>query len=73
MRERIRVVCTLPSNDDHRCDYPMRRINQPLRTLAEVAEITGLTWEQVRYCEENALQKLKAALSAYGYHKERQR
>lgn len=43
----------------------------PLRTLAEVSEMTGLTWEQVRYIEENAFDKIRAALSAYGYDKER--
>lgn len=71
MSERIRTISTRGKRDDKRGDWPMLNARGPLRSLAEVAELTGLTWEQVRYCEENAFDKLRAALSAWGYHKER--
>lgn len=42
----------------------------PLLTLEECSELLGLTIEQVKYLHESALQKIGAALSAYGYHTE---
>jgi len=39
----------------------------PIRTLEECAREMSMTIEQAKYLHENALQKLGAALSAYGY------
>jgi DNA-directed RNA polymerase sigma subunit (sigma70/sigma32) len=61
--DRIRVRRLRHADDDRRGKFP-------LLSLAQVAELTGLTFEQVRYCEEQAFDKIRAALSAYGYHKE---
>lgn len=44
--------------------------HMPLLTLEECSKILGLTHEQVKYLHASALQKLGAALSAYGYHRE---
>lgn len=41
----------------------------PVRTLEECAREMNMTFEQAKYLHENALQKLRAALSAYGYHR----
>lgn len=41
----------------------------PIRTLEECAREMGMTLEQAHYVHANALQKLRAALSAYGYHR----
>jgi|LakMenEpi03Aug12_release.lakeMendotaPanAssembly.Ray.scaffolds.fasta_scaffold2964575_2 hypothetical protein len=43
----------------------------PIRTMEECASALGMTVEQVKHAHELALQKLRAALSAWGYHKER--
>lgn len=69
----MRLAITRERNDDRRNDFGKLNARNPIRTLSEVAEITGLTWEQVRYTEENAFDKIRAALSAWGYHKERTR
>lgn len=45
----------------------------PVRTLEECAVVMGMTVEQAKYLHETALQKIGAALAAYGYHKERRR
>jgi hypothetical protein len=42
----------------------------PLLTLEECAEALNLTYAQVEYLHKSALQKLGAALSAWGYHRE---
>lgn len=39
----------------------------PIRTLEECAREMSMTIEQAKYLHENALQKLGAALSVYGY------
>ena len=71
MRERVRILATTSRLHDKRGHFPMLNARGPIRTLAEVSEMTGLTREQVRYIEGNAFDKIRAALSAYGYHKER--
>jgi DNA-directed RNA polymerase sigma subunit (sigma70/sigma32) len=42
----------------------------PLRTMQECAGILGITLNQAHYIERVALEKLRPALVAYGYHKE---
>ena len=42
----------------------------PIRTMDEVADLLNLTFDQVRYIEACAFNKIRAALSAYGYHRE---
>jgi DNA-directed RNA polymerase sigma subunit (sigma70/sigma32) len=68
--DRIRVRRLRHAEDDRRGKFPLLNARGPLLSLAQVAELTGLTFEQVRYCEEQAFDKIRAALSAYGYHKE---
>ena len=70
MSERIRIQRLRHADDDRRGKYPLLNARGPLLSLSQVAELTGLTFEQVRYCEEQAFDKIRAALSAYGYHKE---
>jgi len=43
----------------------------PLRTMEECAQELGMSVEQVKHSHELAIQKLRAALSAWGYHWER--
>jgi predicted DNA-binding protein (UPF0251 family) len=42
----------------------------PLRTMQECADAMGINEEQAYYIHANAIQKIAAALSAWGYHKE---
>jgi hypothetical protein len=70
MRMRIKARSTY-SPDNRKRDGEMRmQPAAPLYTLEECSGILGLTLEQVKYLHESALQKLGAALSAYGYHEE---
>jgi len=68
--ERMRIVKTLPRKDDDRNDYPMLNTHRPLRSFPECARIMGLKEHQVKQLEYSAFNKIRAALSAYGYHKE---
>lgn len=68
--ERMRVVKTLSRNDTHRNDFAMLNTHRPLRSFPECARIMGLKEHQVKQLEYSAFDKIRAALSAYGYHKE---
>jgi len=71
MSERIRIMPMRSQRDDQRLGFPMLNARGPIRTFEQVAELTGMSYEQVRYCEECAFDKMRAALSAWGYHKEK--
>lgn len=71
MSERIRIMPMRSQRDEHRHHHPMLNARGPIRTFAQVAELTGMSDEQVRDCEACAFDKLRAALSAWGYHKEK--
>lgn len=71
MSERIRTTAMRSPLDDRRNGFHLLNARGPIRTMEQVAQLTGLTFEQVRYCEETAFDKMRAALSAWGYHKER--
>lgn len=45
----------------------------PVRTLQECADELGITLDQAWILHQNAIQKIGAALAAYGYNKERRR
>lgn len=64
---RMRTVQTFSRNDARRNSFPRLNANKPLRSLSEVATITGLTVNEVQYLERLAFRKMRAALVAYGY------
>lgn len=68
--ERIRVAKTFSKHHTRRNSYPILNTDGPLRSFTEIAEITGLTVNEVQYLERLAFRKIRAALSAYGYNKE---
>ena len=68
------IVRTQPRwvNANRKRDGEMRfQPAAPIRTMEECASELGMTVEQVKHSHELALQKLRAALSAWGYHRER--
>jgi DNA-directed RNA polymerase sigma subunit (sigma70/sigma32) len=65
----MRVIPRVAGTDRKR-DFEMRlQPAAPIRTLEECACEMSVTVEQAKYLHEQALQKLRAALSAWGYHK----
>jgi hypothetical protein len=51
-------------------DYVPLNPSRPIRTLKEVGEMLNLHPDRVKYLENLAFAKLRAALSAYGYNED---
>jgi hypothetical protein len=51
-------------------DYVPINPGRPIRTLKEVGEMLNLHPDRVKYLENLAFAKLRAALSAYGYNED---
>jgi DNA-directed RNA polymerase sigma subunit (sigma70/sigma32) len=51
-------------------DYAPLNPSRPIRTLKEVGEMLNLHPDRVKYLENLAFAKLRAALSAYGYNED---
>lgn len=66
----MRLVERWASDKDKQPHQMRLQPDAPLLTLEECAEALGMTYEQVKYLHASALQKIGAALSVYGYHKE---
>ena len=59
---------------DRNKDYsPRIKAHAPALTMEEVATLLNLTEEQVYHAHANAIKKLRAALTSFGYHKETNR
>ena len=70
MADRVRIVAHRDSSTSNRKEFGKYNYTGPITTLEECARIMGISTQQARYYHANALQKLRAALSAYGYHRE---
>jgi len=68
--ERMRTQENFSRHHARRNSHPILNHDGPLRTLPEVAAIMNLTTNQVQHLERRAFDKIRAALSAYGYNKE---
>lgn len=55
-----------------RYEFSPLRPNAPIRTLKEVGKLLNLGPDQVKFIENTAIRKIRAALAAYGYNKETQ-
>lgn len=71
MSERIRAVSMRAARDDKRGGFPMLNARGPLLSFEEVAQIIGTSSKAVQRAEQCAFTKMRAALSAWGYNKER--
>lgn len=71
MSDRIRIVPQRNADWGRRNNYGALNARGPIRTVNEVAAMLSLNHRQVRYWETSALNKIRAALVAYGYKKER--
>lgn len=63
-------IIPLSSLQTQTTDYVPLNISRPIRTLKEVGEMLNLHPDRVKYLENLAFAKLRAALSAYGYNKD---
>ena len=69
MGQRFRTQPPASPLDRHN-DFAPLNPGRPIRTLKEVGAILNIKPDRVKYLENLAFAKLRAALSAYGYNKD---